>query len=33
MTEHFIVEVANEQHFHFAETICNEMEASAKARV
>lgn len=32
MTEHFIVEVANEQHLHFAETICTEMESSAKAR-
>src|ERR1700722_6526472 len=32
MTEHFIVEVANEQHLHFAETICAEMESSAKAR-
>ncbi len=32
MTERFIVEVANEQHLHFAETICAEMESSAKAR-
>ena len=32
MTEQFIVEVANEQHFHLAEKICEEMEASAKAR-
>lgn len=32
MTEQFIVEVANEQHFHYAETICAEMESSAKAR-
>jgi len=32
MTEHFIVEVATEQHFRFAETICAEMESSAKAR-
>lgn len=32
MTEQFIVEVANEQHLHFAETICAEMESSAKAR-
>jgi hypothetical protein len=32
MTEHFIVEVATEQHLHFAETICAEMESSAKAR-
>lgn len=32
MTEHFIVEVANEKHFQFAEIICNEMESSAKAR-
>src|SRR6185437_5618681 len=32
MTEQFIVEVANEQHFRFAETICAEMEASAAAR-
>lgn len=32
MTEQFILEVANEKHFHFAETICTEMEASAKAR-
>ena len=29
---HFIVQVANEQHLHFAETICHEMESSAKAR-
>lgn len=32
MTEQFIVEVANEQHLHYAETICAEMESSAKAR-
>jgi hypothetical protein len=32
MTEEFILEVANEKHFHFAEIICSEMEASAKAR-
>jgi hypothetical protein len=32
MTEHFIVEVANEQHLHFAEIVCAEMESSAKAR-
>lgn len=32
MNEHFIIEVANEQHLHFAETICAEMESSAKAR-
>lgn len=29
---HFIVQVANEQFLQFAETICNEMEQSAKAR-
>jgi hypothetical protein len=29
---HFIVQTANEQHLHHAETICNEMESSAKAR-
>jgi hypothetical protein len=29
---HFSVLVATEQHLHFAETICNEMEASARAR-
>jgi hypothetical protein len=28
----FIVQVATEQHLHYAETICSEMEASAKAR-
>src|ERR1700729_2501291 len=32
MTEQFIVEVANEKHFHFADIICDEMESSAKAR-
>jgi len=32
MTEQFIVEVAGEQHLHFAELICAEMESSAKAR-
>lgn len=30
--QHFILQVANEQHLHYAETICNEMELSAKAR-
>lgn len=29
---HFIVQVANEHFLHHAETICNEMELSAKAR-
>jgi len=32
MSELFIVEVAGLQHVHFAETICSEMEASARAR-
>ena len=32
MTNDFIVEVAGVQHAHFAETICGEMESSAKAR-
>lgn len=32
MTEQFIVEVASEQHLHFADIICAEMESSAKAR-
>jgi|SRR6185312_13757350 len=32
MSEQFIVEVASEKHFHYAEIICTEMEASAKAR-
>lgn len=32
MSEQFIVEVAGEKHFHYAETICTEMESSAKAR-
>jgi hypothetical protein len=32
MSEQFIVEVASEQHIHFAEQICAEMESSAKAR-
>lgn len=30
--QHFNVQVANEQHLHYADTICNEMELSAKAR-
>jgi len=30
--QHFVVQVANSQHLHFAEIICNEMELSAKAR-
>ncbi len=30
--QHFVVQVANLQHLHFAEIICNEMELSAKAR-
>ncbi|MFO0357365.1 MAG: GNAT family N-acetyltransferase [Sphingobacteriaceae bacterium] len=30
--QHFIVQVATAQHLHYAETICNEMESSAKAR-
>lgn len=30
--QHFNVLVANAQHLHYAETICNEMELSAKAR-
>ncbi|MDZ4665191.1 MAG: GNAT family N-acetyltransferase [Bacteroidota bacterium] len=30
--QHFIVQVALEQHLHYADTICNEMELSAKAR-
>jgi len=29
---HFIVQAANEQHLHYAEIICSEMESSAKAR-
>lgn len=28
----FIIQVANSSHIHFAETICNEMESSAKVR-
>lgn len=32
MSEQFIVEVASERHSHYAELICAEMEASAKAR-
>lgn len=32
MEQLFIVTVANEQHLHYAETICTEMEESAKAR-
>jgi len=32
MSEQFVVEVASEKHFHYAETICTEMESSAKAR-
>ncbi len=32
MSEQFIIEVANEQHLHYAEQICVEMEASAAAR-
>jgi len=30
--QHFIVQIANEQHLQHADTICNEMELSAKAR-
>jgi len=30
--QHFNVQVAHEQHLHYADTICNEMELSAKAR-
>ncbi len=30
--QHFSVQVANEQHLHYADIICNEMELSAKAR-
>lgn len=30
--QHFVVQVANSLHLHYAEVICNEMEASAKAR-
>ncbi|MBK6521627.1 MAG: GNAT family N-acetyltransferase [Sphingobacteriaceae bacterium] len=30
--QHFIVQVAHEQHLHYADIICNEMELSAKAR-
>lgn len=30
--QHFIVQVANEQHLHHADMICNEMELSASAR-
>jgi hypothetical protein len=30
--QHFNVQVANEQHLHYADTICDEMELSAKAR-
>lgn len=30
--QHFIVQVATAKHLHYAETICNEMESSAKAR-
>jgi len=32
MSEQFIVEVASEKHSHYADTICTEMESSAKAR-
>jgi hypothetical protein len=32
MTEHFVIEVATEKHFHYADTIVTEMESSAKAR-
>jgi hypothetical protein len=30
--QHFVVQVANALHLHHADTICNEMESSAKAR-
>lgn len=30
--QHFVVQVANEHHLHYADIICNEMESSAKAR-
>lgn len=30
--QHFSVQVAHEQHLHYADIICNEMELSAKAR-
>lgn len=30
--QHFVVQVANELHLHYADIICNEMESSAKAR-
>ncbi|MDI9340789.1 MAG: GNAT family N-acetyltransferase [Sediminibacterium sp.] len=30
--QHFVVQVAHEQHLHYAEQICGEMELSAKAR-
>ncbi|MBN8692949.1 MAG: GNAT family N-acetyltransferase [Bacteroidetes bacterium] len=30
--QHFVVQVANEHHLHYADLICNEMESSAKAR-
>lgn len=30
--QHFVVQVANEHHLHYAEIICIEMESSAKAR-
>ncbi len=30
--QHFVVQVANMLHLHYADTICNEMESSAKAR-
>lgn len=30
--QHFVVQVAHEQHLHYAEQICQEMELSAKAR-
>lgn len=30
--QHFILQVATAQHLHYADTICNEMESSAKAR-
>jgi len=32
MTDDFIIEVANEGHYEYAVTICEEMESSAKAR-
>lgn len=30
--QHFVAQVANEHHLHYADIICNEMESSAKAR-